>query len=131
VDIFIKAAAGIFIAVILGLTLAKQGKDISLLLTVLVCCMVVTAAVTYLQPVIAFLERLRTLGNLEQDMCQILLKAVGIGLIAELMTLICNDAGNTSLGKTLQILATAVIVWLSIPMLDALLELIDGILGAV
>jgi len=131
VDIFIKAAAGIFIAVILGLTLAKQGKDISLLLTVLVCCMVVTAAVTYLQPVIAFLERLQTLGNLEQDMFQILLKAVGIGLIAELMTLICNDAGNTSLGKTLQILATAVIVWLSIPMLDALLELIDGILGAV
>ena len=130
-DIFIKAAAGIFIAVILGLTLAKQGKDISLLLTVLVCCMVVTAAVTYLQPVIAFLERLQTLGNLEQDMFQILLKAVGIGLIAELMTLICNDAGNTSLGKTLQILATAVIVWLSIPMLDALLELIDGILGAV
>lgn len=130
-DIFIKAAAGIFIAVILGLTLAKQGKDISLLLTVLVCCMVVTAAVTYLQPVITFLERLQALGNLEQNMFQTLLKAVGIGLIAELMMLICNDAGNTSLGKTLQILATAVIVWLSIPMLDALLELIDGILGAV
>ena len=130
-DIFIKAAAGIFIAVILGLTLAKQGKDISLLLTVLVCCMVVTAAVTYLQPVITVLERLQALGNLEQNMFQTLLKAVGIGLIAELMMLICNDAGNTSLGKTLQILATAVIVWLSIPMLDALLELIDGILGAV
>lgn len=130
-DVFLKASAGIFIAVILGLTLAKQGKDLSLLLTIAVCCMVVTAAVTYLQPVIDFLRRLETIGQLDPNMFQTLLKAVGIGLLAEIMSMICNDAGNASLGKTLQILATAVILWMSIPMLNALIDLIDNILGAV
>lgn len=130
-DIFIKAAAGIFIAVILGLALSKQGKDLSLLLTVAVCCMVVTAAVTYLQPVIDFLQRLQTIGQLHSDMFETLLKAVGIGLLAEIMSMICTDSGNASLGKTLEILATAVILWMSIPMLNALIELIDSILGAV
>lgn len=130
-DVFIKAAAGIFIAVILGLTLAKQGKDISLLLTVVVCCMVVTAAVTYLEPVIDFLERLQSIGQLNTEMFAILMKAAGIGLLTELMSLICTDAGNASLGKTLQILASAVILWMSIPMLNALVDLIDNILGAI
>lgn len=130
-DIFLKASAGVFIAVILCLSLAKQGKDLSLLLTVVVCCGVVTAAVTYLQPVIDFLKRLQTIGQLDSEIFQTLLKAVGIGLLAEIMSLICTDAGNASLGKTLQILATAVILWMSIPMLNALLELIDTILGAV
>ena len=130
-DIFLKASAGIFIAVILGLTLAKQGKDISLLLTVVVCCAVVTAAVTYLQPVIDFLQHLQSIGQLDPEMFQTLLKAVGIGLLAEVMCTICADAGNASLGKTLQILSSAVILWMSIPMLNALIELIDNILGAV
>lgn len=129
-DVFIKAAAGIFIAVVLGLALAKQGKDISLLLTVVVCCMVVTAAVAYFQPVIDFMQRLQSIGQLDPEMFQTLMKAVGIGLLTELMSLICADAGNASLGKTLQILAMAVILWMSLPMLNALIELIDSILGA-
>ena len=130
-DIFLKASAGIIIAVIMCLTLAKQGKDLSLLLTVVVCCVVATAAVAYLQPVIDFLRRLQTIGELDPDMFEVLLKATGIGLLAEIMNLICTDAGNASLGKALQILATAVILWMSIPMLNALIELIDNILGAV
>ncbi len=130
-DVFLKASAGIFIAVILGLTLAKQGKDLSLLLTVVVCCMVVTAAVTYLQPVIDFLQRLQSIGQLDPEMFQTLMKSVGIGLLAEIMSMICADAGNASLGKTLQILSTAVILWMSLPMLNALMELVNNILGAV
>lgn len=130
-DIFLKASAGILIAVVLCLVLSKQGKDIAILLTIAVCCMVVTAAVTYLQPLIDFFRQLRTIGQLDPNMLNILLKVVGIGLLAEITGLICCDAGSSALGKTLQILTTAVILWLSLPLFSELIELIDTILGAI
>ena len=128
-DVFLKSAAGVLIALVVSLAVAKQGKDISLLLTIAVCCMVVTAAVAYLEPVIDFLNRLQTAGNLDGDMLTILLKAAGIGLLSELTALICADAGNGALGKTIQILASAVILWLSIPLFSALISLVEEILG--
>ena len=130
-DIFVKAAAGVLVAVVLILTLSKQEKDISLLLTIAVCCMVMLAAVTYIKPVVDFLGRLQTIGNLDGDIFKILLKAVGIGLLAEFTSLVCADAGNASLGKATQLVATAAILWISIPLLEKLLELIDNILGAI
>ena len=130
-DVFIKVAAGVLIAVVLGLTLAKQGKDISVLLTLAVCCMVVTAAVTYLTPVVDFFERLQSIGQLDSGMVTILLKAVGIGLLAEVTGLVCTDAGNAALGKALQIFAAAVILWMSIPLLTGLLDLVEEILGEI
>lgn len=130
-DIFVKCAAGILVSVVLIITLAKQGKDISLLLVIAVCCMVLGAAVTFLQPVVDFIKHLQSIGQLDPEMTTILLKAVGIGLLAEITSLICADSGNASLGKALQLLATATILWLSLPLLNELIELIDNILGAI
>ena len=119
------------ISVVLGLVLSKQGKDMALLLSVTVCCMIVTAAFMYLKPVVTFFKKLEAMGNLDNQMLKILLKAVGIGLLAEITSLICTDAGNAALGKGLQFLATAVILWISIPLLNELLTLLETILGAV
>jgi hypothetical protein len=50
-------------------------------------------------------------------------------LIGELAGLICSDAGNAALAKSIQILTTAVILWLSIPLFESLLDLVQAILG--
>lgn len=128
---FFKAIIGVLITIVLALTLRKQGKDISLLLVAFVCCAIVTVAVTYLRPVINFFRKLQSLGNLEPEVLRVVLKAVGIGLLAELTGLICVDSGNASMGKSLQILATAVILWLMLPLFTQLIDLIEEILGAV
>ena len=123
--------AGAMLTVVLGIALGKQGKEISLVLSMVVCAMVLMAAAAYLQPVMAFIQRLQALGRLDSQYGQILLKAVGIGLITELAVLICNDAGNSALGKALQIAATVVVLWISLPLMEALLILIESIMGAV
>lgn len=127
--LFWKAAAGTLITVILGLVLGKQGKDMGLMLTMAACAMVCILALTYLEPVLEFLRELEYLSSLQTDMLGILMKAAGIGLVAEIASLICTDAGNASLGKTLQLLATGVILCLSLPILRTMLELIRKILG--
>ncbi len=130
-DIFLKAASGILIALVLYLVLIKQNKDISTLLTVAVCCLVGVSAVTYFQPVIQFLSKLQLLGNINSDMLGVILKAVGIALLSEITSLICADAGNSSLGKILQMTASAVILWISLPLFTSLIELIEKILESI
>jgi stage III sporulation protein AD len=130
-DIFMKAAAAAMMTTVLGLVLAKQGKDMTVLITLAACAMIAAAAVLYLQPVIQFFYRLIDLTNLNEEHLKIIFKTVGIGLIGELVTLVCNDAGNAALGKTLQILTSAVVLWLSIPLFESFLELVQGILGEV
>ena len=129
-DTFIKATAGVLIALILCLVLAKQGKDLSILLVLLVSCMVLSAALTYLQPVLDFFNKLTVIGKLNTELIGILLKAVGIGLLSEIASLICADAGNSALGRTLQIMASTVILALSVPIFTQLLELIETLLVA-
>lgn len=129
-DIFIKAAVGTLITLILYLTLMKAGKEFPLLLTVAVSCMMAGLAITFLQPVVEFIEKLMLLGQFDSEMLTIVLKSVGIGLLTEITGLICADAGNTGLGKVLQILASAVILWLSIPLLTSLIDLVEEILVA-
>ena len=128
---WLQACGGALIVVILCLTLGKQGKDLGLLLTMAGCCLVLLPAVRYLEPVMDFVRQLEDLGNLDGDLVGILLKAAGIGFLTEICNLVCSDGGNAALGKALQLLGSGVILWLSIPLFQALLDLLQKILGGV
>ena len=129
-SIFLKVAAGVLVAVVLCIVLSKSGKDFSLLLSLLVCCTVIGTGLYYLESVFTFFDKLQAVGNLDGDKMAIVLKATGIGLLTEVTNLICVDAGYTTLGKSVKILATAVVMWLALPLLESLLDLLDIILGA-
>lgn len=126
---FWKATAAVLIALVLSLTLEKQSKDFSVLLTLAVCCMTAGTAFVYLEPVLDFLWELESLAKMQGEMLGILLKAAGVGLAAELAAVVCTDGGYASLGKQLQLLGSAVILYLSLPVFRSLLTLIQEILG--
>ena len=126
---FYQAVVGILVAVILVVMLRKQGGDIALILSLLVCCMIGLVALGFLEPVITFLRRLQKIGSLDTVFLDTLLKIVGICVTAEIASLICEDSGHGALGKVLQFLASAVILYLSLPLLTKLLDLLEGILG--
>ena len=130
-NIFVKASALALIVSVLYQMVSGRNKEIGMLLLVLGSCVILITAVSYIEPVFAFIRKLQTLGKLNNEMLEILLKSVGIGLLAEISVLVCNDMGNASMGKTLQILATAAILWLSLPLLNSLLDLIGNLLGEV
>lgn len=121
-----RAAGAVMLAVVMMLMLRRQ--EIAILLGIAVCAMVAIAAVDFLSPVKELLDSLWSLGDLDGDLIAILLKAVGIGLVTEIAGTVCADSGSGSLGKMLQLLGTAVILWLSVPLFTALLELIQEIL---
>lgn len=130
-DNFIKAAAVVLVTVVMCLILSKQGKDYSAVLVICVSCMIAIVAMGYIQNILAFINKLISAGNLNKDLVEILYKTVGIGFLTEITSMICTDAGNTALAKSIQFLSSAVILWLCIPLFTQLLELVEGVLRAV
>lgn len=127
-NILFKAIAGAMITVVLCLFLSKNNKDYSVVISIAICCLIVIASVTYLKPVIDFTGKLKRIGQLDSEALEVVIKSVGIGLLTEIATMICDDAGNKTLSKALNILSGAAILWLSIPLLESLLELLETIL---
>ena len=130
-ELFWKSAAAVLISVILGLTLGKWEKNITLLLYVAVCCMVGIIAVSFLEPVMDILRQLETMSGLDNSTLSILLKVLGISFVAEIICMICVDSGNSTLGKILGFLSSCVILWLSIPIVNQFLDILKQIMGAV
>ena len=130
-EIFIKAVAGVLISAVVTLILSKQGKDFSVLLVICVCCMIGAVALDFFQKILDFIRLLEKKGNLNYDLISILLKGVGIGILSEITMTICTDSGNAALGKMIQFLSSAVILWLCIPLFTQLLDLIESVLSAV
>lgn len=126
---YFKGAAGILLAAVLGLALQKQEKDLSAVLTAAVIAMAGVLMLRLLEPVLELLRQLEQVGNLRSDALELLLKAAGIGLTAEVAGLVCADAGNAALAKMLRLLGTAAILCLSVPMFTALLECITEMVG--
>lgn len=128
-DDFWKTTALVLLTVILGLSLGKTERDISAVMGIVALCVAACAAVTILSPVLDYLVELQRLFQLPDSLVSILMKAVGIALVAELSATICADAGNASLGKMLQILGGAAVLTLSVPMFRTLMTIIREMIG--
>ena len=128
-DDFWKTTALVLLTVILSLSLDKTERDISAVMGIVALCVAACAAGTILNPVLNYLVELQRLFHLPDGLISILLKAVGIALVAELSATICADAGNASLGKMLQILGGAAVLTLSVPMFRTLMTIIKEMIG--
>ena len=126
---FWKTLALILIGIILWLVLEKQEKDTATLLSLAVCCGVMAAAAIYLQPVLDFLRRLEALGELERETLGTLLKVVGIGVASEMTAMICTDAGNSSMAGMVRFLSCTATLYVSLPIMETLMNLLQDILG--
>lgn len=130
-DTFFKATGVILVAIVLLSVLGHQNKSFSSLLSMGVCVMILLLCSTFLEPVAEFLGELEAIGQLPEEFVKILLKVTLICLLTEIAGLLCADSGNGSLGQTLKILSSCLILWLSLPVFRGLLDLVKSILEGV
>lgn len=130
-DTFEKTVAGILVGLVLWICLQRQEKDVALVLSVSVCAMGIAAALKFTAPVFSLLRQLQQMGQMQEDVFSILLKTAGVGLVTELAGMICSDAGNSAMEKTIRILGSVSILVMAIPLFESLLKLIQEILGTV
>ena len=126
---YLRFTAVTLVGLILALVLGKQSRELGLLLTMGVCALVSIGALSFLEPVTELLRELRDLGELDGQALTILIKCAGIAVLSELACILCTDAGEGAMGKTLSLLSSGAMLWLSLPLLRQLLELIGEVLA--
>lgn len=116
---------------ILIIITGKQNKDIALILSIAGTIAVSAISVSFLTPVIDYMKQLSQAASFSTAHLNVLMKATGVGLVAELAATVCSDSGNSSLGNVIRLMSSAVILWLSVPVFQALMKLIGSILGEI
>ena len=126
--VFWKVIGATLVGAVLWLSLEKQQKDLAVLLTLSVCVMGCMVLLSYLEPVLELLRSLEKQGRIPGELVGILLKCLGAGMAAELAATVCADAGNTAMGKMVKMLGSGVMLFLSLPLVESLLRMIQEIL---
>jgi stage III sporulation protein AD len=128
--VYFKTAACVLVSLVVFLVLSRQNKDISVVFSMAACCMVAAVAFTHLAPIMDLLRELQTAGDMDTELTSVLFRAVGIGILGELVSVLCSDAGNAALGKIMQFLSVVTILWVSQPIFRGVFELIEDVLTA-
>ena len=124
-DIYFKALCGALAGVLICIILAKYSKDFSIASALILCVIICFSVTSFIKPILNLIERFSEFVDVSNIWMPILLKSAGIGFIGEIVSEICADAGFGVIGKTIQLLTTITILWLAIPLMEALMELIQ------
>lgn len=112
----------------LVITIKGRNAEVAVALSLCGCCILGVLLIRFLTPVVDFVQELESKMADTNGIVKLLLKIVGIGFIGEVAALICTDSGNGALGKAIQMLTVATILYLSLPVMTSLLELVGGML---
>ena len=127
-NLYLKIIGAALVTLFLGMA---TGRDFSLLLSIAVCVMAAALVMELLEPVFALIADLKSAADLPQELGKILMKVVGVGLLSEIAAMLCADGGNGSLAKMLKLASTAMILYLSVPLLRSVLSVLKELLGVV
>lgn len=116
------------ITTILVLTVKKQTPELGLLLSIAGVILAILLLFQWLTPIIELIRHLCDSAGLDDTMTGPLIKIIGIGLLTQLSSSVCSDAGQTSMAKLLELGGGLLCLYLSIPLLNAVLSLIEDLL---
>lgn len=125
----------IFRAIILCLTAAlfaavleRTEPTIALLLCILATVLVVLLSGTVLEPILHFLEELNCACGLSGIYTKPLIKCLSVSLMTRLGSALCRDAKHTGSAAALEFLGSAAAVWTCLPLMEAFLSMLQGLL---
>ena len=117
------------ICAILCAVLRRYYPDYAVLLSIFCCAAAVLTALRLLSPVVEFLRRLREITGLESALFTPLLKTAAIGILAQISGAFCQDAGETALGKAVELSAAVLALVSLLPLGTAVLNTVQALIG--
>ena len=115
------------ITALLALSLRGQRPEFAMLLS-LGCGLFVLLYLLGLMKDIFFLEDILSGLSGQSELTAIILKALGVCIVAELGSQCCRDAGETAIAAKVELAAKAALVMMSMPVFASLLEMAGELL---
>lgn len=128
-EIIYKIVAGSVSAVIIITTLRSQNKEIALVLSLAVCTVLTLAGMQLFQTAVDYLDEMRGIAQIKSAELSPLIKVCGISALVQISAAFCTEAGETAVGKIVELCGSVAAVCAMLPLLDSVLKLVQDILG--
>lgn len=126
-DMTALAAAGMA-AALCGVVVRQKSPELSILLVLTACVLLLWNTLPILETVRSVLEELAALGDLSPAILQPMLKTVGISLVTHLASSLCRDAGEGGIAAFLEVAGGIAAVATALPLLKMVLRLVMDLL---
>lgn len=113
---------------LLALSLRQQRPEYAMLLSLACGLFVLFFLVGKMGNIFSQLQDLMAGLSGQSELTEIVLKALGICIVAELGSQCCRDAGETAIATKVELAAKAALVLMSIPIFQTLLEVAGELL---
>lgn len=126
---FYQVLAIAMVAVISILVLRKYAGEFALVLALACVCALCLFAMTMIRPVMDMLERLEKMSGVNTAIMAPVFKTAIIGVLTNVGASICTDSGENGIAKMVELCGTIMALYLSTPLISAVLDLLNSLLG--
>lgn len=117
------------IGAVLTQLVRRQKPELALCLAIAACAAALGLAAGAMEPVVAFFRRLQSLAGLEEALFAPLLKTLAIGVLTQISSAFCRDAGEQALARIAELGGTALALCAALPLAQAVLETAEQLMG--
>lgn len=126
-DIF-KILAIAVLTCVASLIVKQVKPDFASLVTLAGGVVILLLLINYIASILDVFRGLVDKANLSPSLFSSILKIIGIGYLTEFTANLCQDTGNSSLASKVGLAGKIIILFLALPIITNLLEVIMGIL---
>jgi len=112
----------VFVA-FLSLLVRRFHPEYSLAISLLTGILVLGLIISQITPVISRIQNLLESTSLSPEYALIVFKALGIGLLAQLSSDVCRDAGESALAEKAELVGKVSMLILALPLFEKIAEL--------
>ncbi len=124
----LRLAALCVIGAVLALFLRDTRPEMEILLTLGVCAAALMAAAPAAEEAMELIQRLASLGGVQEEVLRPLLKTLGITLLCRISASVCRDAGQSAMAAAVELGGALSAVLVSAPLLRMVWELLSSLL---
>ena len=124
----IQIAAVALVGVIAAQTMKSINSDFAIYIVLATVIIIFTSILDKLMAVFAFIENIYGSISYGKTFFPIIIKVLAVAYIADFTAQLCKDSGEGAIAGKVELAGKVVIFYLAIPILVAILELINSIL---
>lgn len=119
----------IIIGMMLAVSLKSRTPELSSLLSLAICIVIIATCVSRIKSIISVVDRLNSYISVDSEYLLILLKLIGIAYVCEFASGISREAGYGAIASQIEMLGKLTMLVVSLPVLLAVLEMVVEMLG--
>ena len=124
-----KIACIALTGIVLASLMKSVNKDIALYVVLATSMIILISVIGKLTELLTFVESLYGNVTYGKEFFPIIIKILAVAYITDFTAQLCRDAGESSIGSKVELAGKVVIFYVAMPVLTAILEWIDSLLG--